>query len=49
MTGLRDEDQMDTTDQDEQFGEELYIRRLEEGYDIFDEKYVTEASRYSAQ
>ena len=31
---------MDTTDQDEQFDEELYTRRLEEGYNIFDEKYV---------
>ena len=31
---------MDTIDQDEQFDEELYTRRLEEGYDIFAEKYV---------
>ena len=31
---------MGTTSQDEPFDEELYTRRLEEGYDIFDEKYV---------
>lgn len=37
MTGLRDEN---TLDNNEPFNEELYTRRLEEGYDIFDEKYV---------
>ena len=31
---------MDKTNPDEQFDEELYTKRLEEGYDIFDEKYV---------
>ena len=29
-----------TVDESEPFDEELYKRRLEEGYDIFDEKYV---------
>ena len=29
-----------TWTQTEEFDEELYTRRLEEGYDIFDEKYV---------
>ena len=31
---------MDTMDKNEQLDEELYTRRLKEGYDIFDEKYV---------
>ena len=37
VTGLQDKNQMKDS---EQFDEELYTKRLEEGYDIFDEKYV---------
>jgi len=40
VTGLREENQMDTMDEPKQFDEELYTRYLEEGYNIYDEKYV---------